>query len=209
MSSGYEQIYKSLVFKLGECDLLDAAQRLGLSPQPDGSLSVGFLGRDYVISSQGVKPADGMPVNGNNRNVLAYYTLSKGAGEPAFSYVPLSSLAGKGIVFSTSIRWMTEPLAKAFKGNYAAFSKAMCKLGGIFSGNLKSSGYSWVLKVLPKIPVKILYYEEDDEFPCEVKIMFDENASRFMEFECLAFLEGCLVRAMLMIAQTGSTSGWV
>ena len=211
MSSGYEQIYESLIPKLSECDFLEVAERLGLSLQPDGALSVYFLGREYEISSRGVNPTDGKPVNVNNRSVLAYYTLSKGAGEPAFSYVPISNLAGTGIIFSTNIKWMTDPLGKTFSGDYVTFSETMSRLGGVFNGKLKSGDYSWLLKALPKIPLQILYYDGggDDEFPCEVQILFDKNASRFMEFECLAFLEGCLVRAMIMTAQTGDTAGWV
>lgn len=209
MNSGYEQIYEGLIPKLRECNLSDAAQRLGLPLRPDGSISVSFLGRDYIISSHGVNPADGKTVDVNNRSVLAYYILSKGIGEPAFSYVPFSHLANTGIAFNSNISWMTDPLGERFSGDYSTFSETMTKLGGIFSGNLKSSGYSWILKILPKIPLNILYYEKDDEFPCEVKIMFDKHASRFMEFECLAFLKGCLVRAIIMTAQTGNTSGWI
>ncbi|AGL00170.1 DUF3786 domain-containing protein [Desulfoscipio gibsoniae] len=203
MSSGYEQIYESLIPKLSKCDFLEVAERLGLSLQPDGALSVNFLGREYEISSRGVNPTDGKPVNVNNRSVLAYYTLSKGVGEPTFSYVPISYLAGTGIILSTNIKWMTDPLVKTFSGNYVTFSETMCRLGGVFNGKLKSGGYSWLLKALPKILLQIVYYDGDDEFPCEVQILFDKNASRFMEFECLAFLEGCLVRAMIMTAQTG------
>lgn len=209
MSSGYEQIYESLIPKLSKCDFLEVAERLGLSLQPDGSLSVNFLGREYEISSRGVNPTDGKPVNVNNRSVLAYYALSKGMGEPAFSYVPISYLAGTEIIFSTNIRWMTDPLGKVFSGNYVTFSETMRRLDGVFNGKLKSGGYSWLLKALPKIPLQIVYYDGDNEFPCEVQILFDKNASRFMEFECLAFLEGCLVRAMIMTAQTGDTVGWV
>jgi hypothetical protein len=205
MSSGYEQIYESLIPKLSECDFLEVAERLGLSLQPDGALSVNFLGRQYEISSLGVNPTDGKPVDVNNRSVLAYYTLSKGVGEPAFSYVPISSLPRRG----TNMKWMTDPLGKTFSGDYVTFSETMCTLGGVFNGKLKSGGYTWLLKVLPKILLQIVYYDADDEFPCEVQILFDKNASRFMEFECLAFLEGCLVRAMIMTAKTGDTAGWV
>ncbi len=74
---------------------------------------------------------------------------------------------------------------------------------------MKSGGYSWLLKVLPKILLQIVYYDVDDEFPCEVQILFDNNASLFMEFECLAFLQGCLVRAMIKTTKTGDTVGWV
>ena len=198
MSSGYEQIYESLIPKLSVCDLLEIAERLDLSPQPDGTLAVNFLGRDYEISTRGIKPTDGMPVNVNNRSVLAYYTLSKGVGEPAFSYVPISYLAGPGIIFNTNIKWMTDPLGKAFGGDYVTFSETMGRLGGVFNGKLKADRYSWFLKALPKIPLQIIYNDGDDEFPCEVEILFDKHASRFMEFECLAFLEGCLVSAMMM-----------
>ncbi|TWH51921.1 DUF3786 domain-containing protein [Sporomusa sp. KB1] len=209
MGSGYEQIYKGLIPQLRKCDFLEVAERLGLSLRPDGTLSVNFLGREYEISSRGVNPTDGKSVNVNNRSVLAYYTLSPGAGEPAFSYVPISYHTGTEIIFSTDIKWMTDPLGKTFSGNYEAFSETMCRLGGVFNGKLKSGGYSWLLQVLPKIPLQIIYHEEDDEFPCEVRILFDKNASLYLEFECLAFLEGCLVKAMLMTAQTGDTTGWV
>lgn len=194
---------------MSECDFLEAAERLGLPLQPDGALSVNFLGREYEISSRGINPTDGKPVNVNNRSVLAYYTLSKGVGEPASSFVPISYLAGTGIIFSTNIKWMTDSLGKTFSGDYVTFSETMCRLGGVFNGKLKSGGNSLLLKALPKIPLQIVYYDGDDEFPCEVQILFDKNASRFMEFECLAFLEGCLVRAMIMTAQTGATAGWV
>lgn len=207
MKSGYEQIYETLIPKLSDCDFLEIGERLGLSLQPDGALAANFLGREYEISARGIHPTDGKPVNVNNRSVLAYYTLSKGAGEPAFAYVPIRYLAGT--VFSSNIKWMTDPLGKTFSGDYAAFSAAMERLGGVFDGQSKSSGYAWLLKALPKIPLQIVYYEGDEEFPCEVQILFDKNAAHFMEFECLAFLEGCLVRAMLMTAKTGETTGWV
>lgn len=209
MNSGYEQIYEGLIPKLRKCDFFEVAERLGLSLQPDGSLSVNFLGREYEISSHGINPTDGKSVDVNNLSVLAYYSLSKGVGEPAFSYVPISNLAGTGMTFSTNTKWMTDPLGKTFSEDYATFSETMCRLGGVFNGKLKSGGYSWLLKALPKILLQIVYYDGDDEFPCKVQILFDKNASRFLEFECLAFLEGCLVRAMIMTTKTGDTTGWV
>jgi hypothetical protein len=46
--------------------------------------------------------------------------------------------------------------------------------------------------MLPKILLQIVYYEGDDEFPCEVQVLLYLNAAQFMEFECLAFLQGWL-----------------
>ena len=208
MSDGYEQIYERLLPELGACDFPEVAGRLGMSLQPEGTLAVDFLGREYEISARGVEAKDGKPVQVNNRSVLAYYTLSRGAGEPAGTYVPLSHLAGT-IIVSSNTQWMTDPLGRAFCGEYPAFAETVRRLGAVFKGELKSWGYAWTLQVLPRIILRIVYYDRDDDFPCEVHILFDANASRFMEFECLAFLQGGLVRAMLMTAQTGDTTGWV
>lgn len=206
MSSGYEQIYEGLLPKLRECDLAEAAQRLALPIQPDGTLLVRFLGREYEISACGVNPTDGQPAHVNTRNVLAYYVLSKGAGEPAFSNVPISHLTGSKLVFSSNINWMTAPLGKRFGEEYPAFGEAMVQLGGAFGGRLSAGGSSWLLNALPKIPLQIVYYEGDDEFSCEVQILFDKNASRFLEFECLAFMQGCVVKALMNAARPKSAT---
>lgn len=179
-----------------------------MSLQPDGTLAVGFLGREYEISAGGVEAKDGKQAQVNNRSVLAYYTLSLGAGEPAGAYLPLSHLSGTIIVSSNTL-WMTAPLGQAFCGKYPAFGEAMRRLGAAFAGKLESGGYVWIMSVLPKIILQIFYHDRDDEFPCEVQILFDANAARFMEFECLAFLQGCLVREMLMNTETGDTRGRV
>ena len=122
---GYEKIYKNLIPRLSICNFSDVAERLGMSLQPDGTLSVGFLGREYEISARGVNSTDGKPVHVNNRSVLAYYTLSRGAGEPAFSFVPISHFASTCRILSTNIQWMTDPL-----GNVINFAPPSAKIGG-------------------------------------------------------------------------------
>jgi hypothetical protein len=181
-----------------------------LTVENDGSLSIVFLGRSYRIDANGVTPTDGQPVHANILSVLAYYILSKGTGDPAFYYVPISYHTGTdGLVFSSNIKWMTDPLGREFNKKYDAFSKTMRQLGAYTEGSLQSETHYWFLTLLPKIPVQIIYHEADDEFPCDIQILFDRQASQFLEFECLAFLQGCLVKAISMTARTGNTSGWI
>jgi hypothetical protein len=51
----------------------------------------------------------------------------------------------------------------------------------------------WSYLLLPKMPVEIFFYEADEEFPCDVKVMYDSTALRFVPFETLAVLHGCLL----------------
>ena len=49
--------------------------------------------------------------------------------------------------------------------------------------------------------MKLAFDEADDDFPVGVQIMLDRTAIEFLEFECLAFMVGCLVRALIEAAE--------
>ena len=201
MIGGYEQVYLDIVHKLADINFEEAAGRLGLDLLPDGNLAVNFLGRKYIISKTGVETADGNPVDINNRSILVYYAASKGSGEPKYSYRLLLTFA-QGVAFGSSdhsLKWMTAPLAKAFAGGIGKWSAVMNALGAaaLEEGKPRTGKYAYLYFLLPKIPCQIIYYEADEEFPCEIKIMLDDGASRFLEFEQLAFLNGCLVRTLI------------
>ena len=57
----------------------------------------------------------------------------------------------------------------------------------------KKGGYFWVFDPLPKIPVGFTFIEADDELPAELLITVPDNATDFLEYECLDGLEGIIV----------------
>jgi hypothetical protein len=197
MSSGYEQIYLGLKPRLAECDLAESARRLGLSAPSNGEVAVAFCGRDFLITCEGVNPADGEPVDVNYLSVLAYYILSKGSGEPEHTFMPLGRMTGmidgrnahdKGLLL--------KPLIRNFGDHYNSFERAARQLGGVPDDVSTDGGHGWRFQVLPKIPVRLVFYEADEEFPADIQLFFDTSARRFLEFECLAFLSGCFIKAL-------------
>jgi hypothetical protein len=206
MKGGYDSIYLGLITKLSECDFQESAERLGLE-YVDGGIQVYFLKREYRITLDGVEPLDGQPVNANNGSVLLYYLLSNGRGDPENSYVLFESIPRmiSGLDFQN--RMMSHPLERKFGNDYVKFSEAAVKLGGIEEES-QMGKHLWKFNVLPKIPLKIVFYEADDEFPTNIQIMLDKTALQFLEFECLAFMVGCFVRALIKTAQYGDVVGW-
>jgi hypothetical protein len=203
---GYDSIYLGLITKLRECDFQEAADRLGLK-NVDGGVQVFFLKREYRITLAGVEPLDSRPVNINNRSVLLYYLLSKGKGEPENSYVPFESIPSMVSGLNVQSRLMSAPMEQFFGNNYIKFRQAAIKLGGIEEDS-QMGKHVWRFDVFPKIPLKIVFYEADDEFPVNIQIMLDKTALQFLEFECLAFMVGCFVRALVKTAQYGVVVGW-
>jgi hypothetical protein len=206
MKGGYDSIYLELITQLSECDFQESADRLGLE-YVDGGVHVCFLKREYRITLDGVEPLDSQPVNVNNRSVLLYYLLSKGQGDPENSYLPFESMPRMiGGVHGQS-RLMNAPLERYFGSDYLKFSEAAGKLGGIEEES-QVGKHMWRFDVFPKIPLKLVFYDADDDFPAEIQIMLDKTALQFLEFECLAFMVGCFVRALIKTGQYGDVVGW-
>ncbi len=206
MQGGYDAIYRGLVGRLAECDFRESAQRLGLE-YANGQIRVRFLMREYVITRDGVEPLDGQLVNVNNLSVLLYYVLSQGHGEPENLYIPFQSIPRLTGGLNTLTRLMNAPLESYFGEDYQKFRDAALRLGGMEEESGRGK-HVWKLYVLPKIPMKIIFYEADEDFPVDIQIMLDNTAIQFLEFECLAFLVGCVVRSLIKTAQHNSVTGW-
>ncbi len=195
LKGGYDSIYLGLIPRLAECDLEESAGRLGLDCDGD-RVQVHFLGRDYVITRDGVEPVDGEPVNVNLRSVLLYYLLSKGSGDPDHAYVLFENLPRLVGSLGNPVRLMSTPLERKFGGDYAAFGKAATRLGGTEEDS-QTGSHAWRFEVLPKILARLVFQVADDEFHATIQIMLDQAALRFLDFECLAVMMGCLVGALI------------
>jgi hypothetical protein len=203
MTRGYEKIYSTILPKLAACDLAHNAPRLGAEMTSRGA-RLSMLGREYLITNDGVMPEDGLPDDVNNLSILVYYITSEGAGELSGEFAPLLRLTGMidGQNNLTS-DLMNSPLIREFGGDYAKFASAMARLGGEEEEPSGGKGaHAWRLLVLPKILSRVLYYEADEEFGADIQIMFDKVTPRFLDFECLAFLTGSMVRALIEVSHS-------
>ncbi|MBI5015318.1 MAG: DUF3786 domain-containing protein [Deltaproteobacteria bacterium] len=206
MKEGYDAIYTKLIPKLAKCDFQESAARLGLD-YANGGVHVSFLKRTYRIALDGVEPLDSQPVNVNNRSVLLYYILSKGQGDPEDSFIPFESIPRMISGLNAQQRLMNTPLERYFRSDYVKFAEAAVRLGGTEEES-QGSKHVWQFSVLPKIPLQVVFHEADDEFPVGVQLMLDRTAIQFLEFECLAFMVGCFVHALMKTAQYGDVLGW-
>ncbi|MDR0685026.1 MAG: DUF3786 domain-containing protein [Spirochaetaceae bacterium] len=203
MGKGHAQTYDWVVKLLGDCNFDDAARRLGFDRTADGGLAIDFLGRRYRITKDGIEPPvpedtrDGV-FEFNVRSVLGYYALSDGNREPLMDFYPLNHFSHG--VFSGAGKdgsdWSTKPLREAIGGDYKKFCAAAEKLGLVFEETRGEGKYAWSYRLLPKLPVKIVYYEGDDEFPSDIKVLYDKTAPLFFKFEPLAVLHTCFIHSL-------------
>ena len=200
MGQAYEMIYQELLPRLAHCNLDKRAARMGLAAPVDGVVECGFLGRKYHISQTGVEPADGLPVYTNNLSVLIHYILSEGFGENENIFVPMSQLTGLVPSGHSHDRIFTKPLWTTFSSDYGFMIPAAETIGGVLEPESQPGVHIWHFQVLPKVPLKLIYYEADDEYPVDIKILVDRGSIKFLEYECLAFMIGCFNRELIVQA---------
>jgi hypothetical protein len=197
VGTGYENIYSSLLPKLAECDLAESAFRLG-GTMAEGGVRFSFLGRDYMITNGGVWPEDDEPADVNILSVLIYYITSRGSGGFLGDFAALFRLTGMIDGQNSQTNGiMNAPLIREFSDSYGRFARAMTNIGGVEFPATVPGKHVWQLNPLPKILCQIVFYEADEEFPTDIQIMFDKSAPRFLDFECLAFMTGAMIRTII------------
>ncbi len=200
---GYKTINRDLLAALNDIDLLGNAKLLGLACNAAGQIEIKFLGKDYLVEPGVIRSVDGKIPGLHHGSVIAGYILKKGCGEPAGKFVPLSRLTGMVAGRSSFNKSVLESrLAKAAGRNTKGFEKAIYELGGKEEGKVDDGGRGWIIRLLPKIPAQLIAYEEDEEFPFEIRLLFDITATNFLEFEFLAFMAAIFVEDLIAAIKT-------
>jgi hypothetical protein len=207
---GYEKTYDWVTKLLGDCDFEDSAKRLDLKLISGDEVALEFLGRTYLAGRQGVSLAEekipwSVSTEGfdyNLKSALGYYVLSDANLDPLDDYCVITSFSGgvfreggEGDIFNN-------PLGKVYGADYRKFRGVAELLGMAEEESRPNLKYTWRYRMLPKIPVKIVYYEGDDEYPTRLQLLYDKTAILFYKFEPLAVLNGCFIAALAAIGES-------
>ncbi len=185
-----EIIYENLKEEVKKINFMDVAEGIGAEVADEG-IRINSLGKDFFINKDGEVVADGK-VSIWARILMLLYIKAGGKGELSKKWVSLEELKGGGIKIEALKKECEAPLSELLEKDYDSIVKIIKMLG---SQELEGQGadHSWSLFLLPKVPVLILYWRADEEFPQRVKILFDSSADRFLDAESLVFLcEGFL-----------------
>jgi len=194
---GYRRIYQDLTGRLATADIASGAGNLGLVLNNSGEVEVLFLGRKYRVSPKGITVSGGGKVLNTLGSVIIQYILTGSRSETAWRFVTLSELAGPLFTEGAYTHDALEsPLIKRFKGRMPELMTAAESLGGWLGGKAGLGGVSLIFELLPKIPVQLIFYDSDAEFPARARLLCDLNATHFLEFEFMAVLVTIFVQEL-------------
>jgi hypothetical protein len=190
-SDWQEELVQSLRLKIKDVDLSALTGDLG-GDYREGRLFINCLGREFEIFPGGDIQSRG-PITQWIRILLLHYINTHGKAALSGKWVSFSQLRSGMVKASSFLREAEDPIKELFNSSLERVSAAIIKLGARPSGDFPTP-YAWILYLLPKVPVLILYWPEEDEFPAKVSILFDQTADRFLDVESLMFLLEGLVK---------------
>lgn len=196
-ASNWEQYSQKQVAALAEADLKSQAAAMELPLDQDGRVKAEFFGREYLIANKGISARDGEAVSYNHQSILAHYLMSRGEGGLSGEFLPIGRLTGMVATGLSPSDNLIKPLVEKFGDKYQLFTEAALKIGGRHEGKSPAGGESWLFAPLPKIRLQVIFFEADDEFEAEVKVLFDSSAPNFVAYECMELLEMVLVAELL------------
>ncbi|AEF84093.1 hypothetical protein TREPR_1045 [Treponema primitia ZAS-2] len=211
MEKGCVKTYNWVVSLLNNCDFSDSAKRLGLEQISENAVLINFFDRIYKVSKNNIELIDKKTIwttasedyEYDLKSVLGYYILSDANIEPLYEYCALGQFSGGVFRESSSVVSMAnKKFADTFGNDYDKFKKIMNMFGIEYEEGNRDGKYSWNYKILPKIPIKLVFYEGDDEFPSKLQILYDKNAIKIYNFEQLAVLHGIITQTILSLGKS-------
>ncbi len=139
--------------------------------------------RIYPENSEIVRLSDGFSViNEFTGLMIIYYLLYAQDILITREWISEKDIPGGTLFFTGPHEIPTNLITERFGNKLKEFKKRCEDLGGSRQ-DMANAAYSF--RILPRIPVSVLYYMGDDEFPTEAKILFDRTISEHLTLDII------------------------
>lgn len=196
----FEETYKNYLAQLAGIDFLSRAKTLGIGIA-DGEALIPLLGKTYRVSPKGVfDPSGQEPTHAVSVVLCKYLLLCPDTNPVEEDWVSYKDFKDAGPFVGGFVNNTEKALVRYFSGRMEGLKLAGHKLGGHPPDMELSYQVVRQFDVLPKIPLLLLFNDEDEEFPAQCSLLFQKKAERYLDMECLAilgwFLADTLIQAL-------------
>lgn len=188
----FEKTYTHYLNQVAKIDLPLLAPQLG-AEVAENRLVIALFGRRYTIGPQGIAGPSGDRPSFDTCVVLFKYILLCPQTQPQESdWSSFRDLKDSGPLTKYFAQEVEHLVATHFAGRTASLKAAAEKLGGKpFHADL-SYDVSIRIEPLARVPLLLLFNDEDEEFPVQCSVLFEQRAEAYLDAECLAILGGML-----------------
>jgi DNA-binding Lrp family transcriptional regulator len=187
-SGGFEKTYRHYLDQIADRNLDKIADHLGLEREGE-ELMIPLFDTLYRVSTRGVLGPSGDRPHPAVSGVLFKYILSGPHEDQAegrwVSFREFKDAAPFAGAFAYNAE---KAISRQFAGNLDALEKACHQLGGGPAEIDLPYQFTWRFNALPRVPVLLLFNDEDEEFKTKSTVLFKENADHYLDVEYLGIV---------------------
>ena len=142
-----------------------------------------MLGTSYIKGPQRIWNAEGKDPGVAIRIILCHYLLQAGQGEIAGEWVSYRDFKDSAFFMANFQVNAEERIARYFTGRSGELEKAARQLGGRPCKAQQGGDICHYFQALPKVPLLLVFYDKDEEFPASCKRLFDRSAPIWLDAE--------------------------
>ncbi len=184
----YEKTYRKYISEVAQKDLDSIKGKLDIDVEGNTAV-IPFLNEHFRISPEGIADASGSRPRLQFCVVLCRYILMCPKIEPNdttwTAYRDFKDAGPLTVFWANDVE---RSIAVGFSGKREKLMSACSNLKGYPPDSQLSYEIKMQFNILPKIPVLLLFNDEDDEFPASCSVLFQKSAEKYLDGESLAII---------------------
>lgn len=192
--SNYDKMLEDARLRFTGYDMSALARMPGVEDRGT-YLATRFFARQVVVDkATGMITLDGKTANfSQGLSIYDWLCDRKPDAVPAGEYCPVGSLPGV-FVGGSGLGMKPGRLAAAIDRKPDAFRRCCEALGG---EEMAMGDMGYRLEIFPGLDLCLKFYFADEEFPPSLTLLWDRNILRFVRYETVYYIAGCLQERLL------------
>jgi hypothetical protein len=166
------------------------------------TIGVPFLDRVYRVGYPDFgfadESADKKEVPIQEQVLILHYLMALNSRNLMKKWIAYREIPGASFYYSAFVKRAIDPLKNIFGTNLSGLANAADRLNG---AAIKSGDAGYEFRIFPKVPLQLILWEGDDEFPPEANILFDQIIGELLSPEDVAWLAGMLVYRLIALSR--------
>jgi hypothetical protein len=162
-----------------------------------GTFNLKLWGEDVWISYPGgeaFKKPGNVLLPAIEQTLLLYYFCCADESPITGNWISFSELPNGKFYTKAFQSYTGKELTRVFQDNLNLLIEAAASLGGA-PGQMGDASFQ--IQALPKVPLLVVYWLGDEDFPSSSQILFDANANRFLPTDAYAILGSMITRKLI------------
>lgn len=193
---------KLAVEKLAKLPLDRIIQQSGFAISEAAAISIPFLNRNYRVSYPDFEFVDASETNKEipiqEQVLILHYLMADSPHKLPPKWIAYREIGGAAFYFSAFVKRAIDPLKKVFGQNVSGFKKAAGQLNAV---PIETGDAGFEFHIFPKVPLQMILWIGDDEFPPEANILFDQTIGDYLSPEDVAWLAGMVVYRLIALSR--------